>query len=90
MRIITIETETIRDFQDSWPCANLESVDHIVVAINGPDIVDIEFCGVDEEPIPQPLDSEHAVGVLIHDAATSATEVPLIVDGRRVGSTWTA
>jgi hypothetical protein len=79
-RIIQIEPATIDTFRESWPCSNLHDVHHIVVAIQGGDLVDLEAYADDDESEPIDIESidGHALAALVRDAEKNASLVPAL------------
>ena len=79
IKIIDIETETIRDFKDSWPCNNIpENVDFICVAFAGEDLLDYDAEDAQGGAVEIPQDGQQALAALFHDALENYRELPHI------------
>ena len=76
LRIITIEAQTIIDFMRYFPCSGLSTIDHIVIAESGGDLVDIEYFDDEYTSIDEPTDSGEAVLALVSDAIRCAYPNP--------------
>ena len=88
MRIITILPESVRSFEASWPCANLERVDRIVIAECEGSIVDFDVCDHGGCSIGTPEGASEAISVLISDAIKGASQGPVREDGSLVLEDW--
>lgn len=75
IRIITIKPDTLKTFCNSWPCSNLHNVDHVVIAEQNGDLIDLE-CFDKECNSVATEDSGQALSALVSDAIKHATKNP--------------
>ena len=87
MRVITIEPETLETFRASWPCNGLQDVDHIVLAEHDGDLVALDYCDSNDEPLETPIDSGAATSALVDDAIKNAKGSPC-VPGLIMDTVW--